>query len=78
MDIDGFLASPWIKHATIAIGIISMIIAIVDISTVQSIGGSSLSCLGCSITILAILLYLYHHDESFKNTISSLTSSDSS
>jgi hypothetical protein len=78
MDIDGFLASPWIKHATIAIGILSMICAIYDIATVSSIGGYSLSCLGCSITILAILLYLYHHDESFKNVVSSLSSSDSS
>ena len=78
MDIDKYLASPWMKYMTIGIGVITIICSVYDMSSGSGIAAYSLSCLGFMITVLAILLFLYHHDEGFQNSISTLTTTDSS
>ena len=74
MDIDKYLASPWIKYAVIGLGVLTMLCSVYDMANGTGMASYSLSCLGCSITVFAILLFLYHHDETFKNALSSSSS----
>jgi len=67
MDINDVWKSQWFKILLITLGIIMVICAIYSLVTSSSWGSICLIVMGLIIGIFGILLYLWHHNEKFKN-----------
>ena len=69
MNVEGVWNSQWFKILLIVLGIVMILCAIIAFATASSIGNILLCIMGIVILIFGILLYFYHHNENFKNTI---------
>ena len=75
MNVEGVWNSQWFKILLIILGIVMLVTAIIAFATGSSIGNILLCIMGIIILIFGILLYFYHHNENFQNTIANAKAS---